>query len=324
MTTIKPQQRWTELQGLLDRAERRGLKSLSIDEAEQLCRLYRQVSVDLSRARSDNAHPEVVRFLNQLAARAHGQVYRGSRLDLRPVLTFFVSGFPRLIRQHAGAVWLTTALFYGIALASAIAVVNDPVVAYSLFDERIVEYENVRLEKQKGEYKGNFTFDVKSSATVAVGIIANNILVCMRTFAFGTLLCLPCLYVLVVNGRMLGTLEGLMIVHGYFLDFNALILTHGVLELTAICISGASGLLLGWAVIAPGPLTRQDALKRIAGDAFCLLAGAMGMLVIAGIIEAYVTPHFPQSVRWSVAVSTGVLMVLYFVLVGRERAQAAT
>jgi uncharacterized membrane protein SpoIIM required for sporulation len=121
---------------------------------------------------------------------------------------------------------------------------------------------------------------------------------------------------------MLGTLEGMMIVHGYFLDFNALILTHGVLELTAICISGASGLLLGWALIAPGPLTRKEALKRIAGDAFGLLAGCVVMLVFAGVIEAYVTPHFSQPVRWSVAGASALFLLAYFLLVGRPSTNA--
>jgi uncharacterized membrane protein SpoIIM required for sporulation len=104
---------------------------------------------------------------------------------------------------------------------------------------------------------------VKESAVVAVLIIANNIYVAMRAFAFGALLGLPCLYLLIYNGRMLGTLEGLVYNHGYFRDFNALILTHGVLELTAICISGGSGLLLAKAIIALGNRTPRAALGRL-------------------------------------------------------------
>jgi uncharacterized membrane protein SpoIIM required for sporulation len=312
--------RWKYLTHLLDVAERRGLKALSADEVLQLGRLYRQVAVDLSRARSSGAHPDELRQLNQLAVRAHGQVYRGRRPDLWPAVLFLLTGFPRLLRRHAAPVLVAAGVFVGSAVASFAAVVRDPNLAYSLFDPDMVEFENVRLEKQKGEkgeYKGNFTFDVNRSSAVAVAIIGNNILVGLRAFAFGTLLGLPCLYLLLYNGRMLGTLEGMMLASGYFLDFNSLILTHGVFELSAICISGGSGLLLARAVIAPGTLTRREALRRAAGDAFGLFAGACAMLVVAGVIEAYVTPHFGQPVRWTVAGVSAVLLAAYFTFGGR-------
>src|SRR5439155_18677579 len=112
----------------------------------------------------------------------------------------------------------------------------------ALFDERIVEYETIRLEKQEGEYKGNFTFDVGTSPLAAVSIIGNNVKVAVLAFACGALCCLPGVLLLVYNGRMLGTLTGLVWNFGYVRDFYALILTHGILELTAICISGGAGL----------------------------------------------------------------------------------
>jgi uncharacterized membrane protein SpoIIM required for sporulation len=117
---------------------------------------------------------------------------------------------------------------------------------------------------------------------------------------------------------MLGTHSGLVWSRGYVLDFYSLILAHGVLELTAICIAGGAGLMLGWALIAPGPLPRRDALRQAAGDAFGLLAGSALLLVAAGLIEAYVTPHFPRPVRWGVAAGSVVFLVAYFGLAGRS------
>src|SRR5262249_49843384 len=150
----------------------------------------------------------------------------------------------------------------------------------------IVEVENIRLEKQQGEYRGNFTFDVSSSPLVAVLIIGNNVRAAITAFALGALACVPGVLLLLYNGRMLGTLAGLVTLHGYLGDFAALILTHGVLELTAICIAGGAGFILGWALISPGQFTRREALRRAAGDAFGLLGGAAVLLVIAGHIEA--------------------------------------
>jgi uncharacterized membrane protein SpoIIM required for sporulation len=123
-------------------------------------------------------------------------------------------------------------------------------------------------------------------------------------------------FLLVYQGRMLGTLSGLVWNGGYFLGFYSLILTHGVLELSAICIAAGGGLRLGWALIAPGRLARRDAFRAASGDAIGLLAGACLMLVVAGLIESFVTPHFPAPVRWSVAAISGLLMVAYLGLAG--------
>jgi uncharacterized membrane protein SpoIIM required for sporulation len=315
-------QRWEELTALLDRADRGGVGFLTVSELRRLCRLYRQVTIDLSRARTLGEDPDVVRYLNLLAARAHGQVYTARPIELRPLLTFVLNGFPRLVRRHAVPLLLSGSIFLLSTIASFVAVARQPDLAYSLFDERVVEYENVRLEKQEGEYKGNFTFSVGASPFVAVLIIVNNVRVALVLFALGALLCVPCILLLVYNGRMLGTLTGLVWAHGYFLDFYALIMTHGVLELTAICIAGGAGMILGWSLIAPGRLPRKEALRRTAFDAFGLLGGAALMLVVAGIIEAHVTPHFSQPVRWSVAGMSALALVLYFGFAGRDRRTA--
>jgi uncharacterized membrane protein SpoIIM required for sporulation len=305
-------ERWRELTNLLDRADRGGLNALTVEEVKRICRLYRHVTIDLSRARADGGDPELVQYLNTLAARAHGGVYRSERVDIGPLFTFMFRGFPALVRRHWRPVLTSTAVFALTMLASFLAVVRQPELAYSLFDEQIVEYENVRLENQHGEYRGNFTFDVSSSPFVAAFIIGNNVKVAVFAFASGALLCLPGVLLMAYNGRMLGTLTGLVWNHGFFLDFYSLILTHGVLELTAICISGGAGLMLGWAVIAPGPLPRRDALRQAAGAAFGLLAGSALLLIVAGLIEAYVTPHFPQPVRWSVSAASALFLAGYF------------
>jgi uncharacterized membrane protein SpoIIM required for sporulation len=314
-------QRWDELTQLLDRLDRKGVPALSVVELKQLCRLYRQVTIDLSRARTDAADPDLVRYLNYLAARAHGHVYRSRPVSIRPLFTFISRGFPRLVRRHARPILAAVAVLVLTTVASWLAVVREPELAYALFNEETVEYENLRLERQQGEYRGNFTFDVGESPLVAVMIIGNNIRVAVLSFAFGALCCLPGILLLVFHGRMLGTLSGLVWNHGFFLDFYGLILTHGVLELSAICIAGGGGLLLGWALIAPGRWSRRDALRRAAGEAFGLLAGAALLLVVAGLIEAYVTPHFSKSVRWSVALGSAFMLAAYLGFAGRRQEQ---
>lgn len=287
-------------------------------QIKRLCRLYRQVTIDLSQARAGGADPELVTYLNALAARAHGQVYAAKRVSVRPLLAFLTAGFPRLLRRNARSVGAAAAVFLLSALASWAAVVRDPELAYTLFDEEIVDYENLRLEKQRGEYRGNFTFSGAMSPLVAAQIIGNNVKVAVFAFALGAVGCVLGVFLLVYNGRMLGTLSGLVWNGGYFVGFYSLILTHGVLELSAICIAAGGGFRLGWALLAPGQLARADAYKAAAPDAFGLLVGSALMLVAAGLIEAFVTPHFSAPIRWTVAGGTGVLFALYVGLAGRD------
>jgi uncharacterized membrane protein SpoIIM required for sporulation len=320
----KQKQRWDDLAKLLDRVDRRGYPSLSVDEVKQLCRLYRQVTVDLSRARTNGDDPELIHFLNHLAARAHGHVYASRKVDLRPLLGFVIRGFPQLVRRRGPFVLVASGSLLVTAFLSYLAVIRSPQLAYSLFDENIVEMENIRLERQQGEYRGNFTFELSASPVVALGIILNNVRVAIMVFAFGALGCLPGVLLLLYNGRMLGTLTGLVAIHGFVGDFYALILTHGVLELTAICISGSAGLILGWALMAPGVYSRREALRRAAPDAFGLLGGAAVMLIVAGHIEAYITPHFSQAVRWTVAVLSALFLIAYIGLGGRASRESVT
>jgi uncharacterized membrane protein SpoIIM required for sporulation len=314
--------RWEELTELLNRADQGGLKALSVSEVKQVCRLYRQVSIDLSQARTAEEDPDLVRYLNHLAARAHGRIYAPRRLDLRPAFAFLATGFPRLVRKRAWPILTAVGIMAATTLASFLAVVRNPELAYSLFDERIVQYENLRLEKHEGEYRGNFTFSASESPLVSVAIIGNNVKVAILSFAWGSLGCLPGVLLVVMNGRMLGTISGIVFNHGFLRAFYSLILTHGVFELTAICVSTGAGFVLGWSVIAPGPLPRRDALRKAAPDAFGLLGGAAAMLVVAGLIEGHVTPHFPAAVRWSVAFISAVFLVVYFGWAGRGEKQA--
>jgi len=314
-------QRWIELSALLDRIGRRGAAVLPVEQIKRLCSLYRQVTIDLSQARASGADPAVLQYLNALAARAHGQVYATSRASLGPLVNFAARGFARALRRNWRFVAAAALVFASTTLISGLAVVRDPELAFSLFDEKIVEYENIRLEKQQGEYRGNFTFDVSDSPLVAAQIIGNNVKVAIMGFALGSLGCVLGAFLLVFNGRMLGTLSGLVWNGGYFLGFYSLVATHGVLELSAICISTAGGFRLGWSLLAPGRLTRGDAFRLASADAFALLAGSVLMLVAAGIIEAFVTPHFGAVVRWSVAGGTGLLFALYIGLAGRSQSQ---
>src|SRR5690606_7725295 len=106
---------------------------------------------------------------------------------------------------------------------------------------------------------------------------------------------------------------------------GAATLAHGLLELTCIVVAGAAGLSLGRAMLRPGNLTRRESLATEAKDALAIAAGTAPWLVIAGLVEGYVSrvglPLTPTAV---IGVS---LAVVYWSLVAvrgrRSQASAA-
>jgi uncharacterized membrane protein SpoIIM required for sporulation len=95
--------------------------------------------------------------------------------------------------------------------------------------------------------------------------------------------------VTIFNGGFVGAILGLTIENGSSGDFLRLVLPHGLLELSCICVCAAAGLRLGWALVEPGMLSRGASLRREARPAMEIVLGTMPWLVLAGLIEGFVT-----------------------------------
>jgi len=134
------------------------------------------------------------------------------------------------------------------------------------------------------------------------------------------LLGIPTALVLLSNGWMLGTVAAAVHLGGYDYQFWSLIVPHGVLELSVIVVSGGTGLMLGDAILRPGDLRRTEALARVAVRAVLLVLGAASLLVIAGTLEAFVSPSsLPDGAKLAVGATVGLLLYSWLLLAGRTR-----
>jgi uncharacterized membrane protein SpoIIM required for sporulation len=158
---------------------------------------------------------------------------------------------------------------------------------------------------------------------MASGIMANNIQVAFMAFASGITAGLLTFFVLFTNGLSIGAVLGLYFSKGIGTLILAFIVPHGVFELTAICIAGGAGLLLGSSFIVPGDRTRRRALVENGKRAITLVAGATFLLVGAGIIEGFISPihWWPFELKLAVSAVTALLLYAYLRQGGAVRAR---
>jgi len=150
----------------------------------------------------------------------------------------------------------------------------------------------------------------------------NNIQVAILAFGVGIFGALPSLWILVLNGLTIGGILGLTAYHGIGFDLGSFVIGHGVVELSVIGIAGGTGLMIGWSVLQPGLLSRRDSLTLAARKAVKVLMGCLPLLVVAGLIEGFISPAegIPWQVKWGIGITSGVLLHGYLLMAGRKKA----
>lgn len=306
---------WQRLEDLLEAAERRGLRSLGPDSIEELGRLYRWVTSDLAFAEGRAYDPTLRQYLHRLTARAHAYVYAGNvEGGWHRIVRFLGHDFPDEVRRSR---WYVAACFGLFAVGAILAyalIKHAPNDAYVILPDALVRPIHEKI------HDSNFGFNRDFASEMSAQIMTNNIRIAVYAFGSGIVtLGVLTLYLMFFNGLMVGGMGAMYAAAGFGYDFWATIAPHGVIELTAIWVSGAAGMLLAAAVLNPGRLRRIDALRRNARRALTLIVGVFCMLVCAAIIEGFFSPQrFPPELRLAVGVLTGVALVYYFGLVGRR------
>jgi uncharacterized membrane protein SpoIIM required for sporulation len=150
-------------------------------------------------------------------------------------------------------------------------------------------------------------------------IFTNNIRVTFYAFALGAMLGVGTLYILAFNGASFGAVVALTYRAGFGNDLLSFVVGHGVIELSCIFIAGGAGLLIGTALLMPGDLSRGDALKSRGMEAVRLIVGCVPLLVVAGIIEGFISPQpISPFIKIGIGVLTGIAMYSYLLLAGRD------
>jgi uncharacterized membrane protein SpoIIM required for sporulation len=303
------QPQWDRL-AQLTRHQRR----LSGAEADELVSLYQRVGTHLSALRAGGADPVTIGRLSGLIADARGAVTGAQAPVWRDISRYFLVSFPAAL-YVARRWWLSIGLlFYLVAGWIAWRIIAHPEVLDSVAPPG-------QIQQLVDEDFANY-YSENPAQDFALHVWTNNAMLCAAVLAIGVLL-VPSVFVLWNNAVNLGLNAGVMIGHHKSDVFFGLITPHGLLELTAVFVATAAGLRLGWSWIVPGSQTRLQALARTGRATVGMAIGLAVVLLVTGLIEAFVTPSpLPTWARVGIGVVAELSFFVYVWTLGRRAVKA--
>lgn len=256
--------------------------ALDHKDLQELGLLYRQTASDLAIAREDTTSSQLTAYLNSLLGRAHNLIYMGNKPKVAGIVRFYSETYPRIFRELWPQTLLAFAIFAVTGVAAFILTMRDPTFAHRLLGTRMME----TIEKR--EMWTHSIVTIKPLA--ASSIMTNNLSVAFATFAFGITAGIGTVWMMVLNGLLIGVIGAATLQAGMAGQLWTFVVPHGVLELPAIFIAGGAGFEIARGMLFPGLLPRRESLERAGGRAAQLLLGTIPMLIVAGVIEGFLSP----------------------------------
>jgi uncharacterized membrane protein SpoIIM required for sporulation len=306
---------WARLELLVNRSNKGGISALDHRELQELGLLYRQTASDLATVREDVTSNRLAFYLNQLLGRAHNLIYMGHKQKISGLVRFYTQTFPQVFRETFRQTLLAFLIFTVTGVASWAVTIHDPTFAHRLLGPRMMD----TIEKKEMWTQSIVTIKPLAAST----IMTNNLSVSFSTFALGITAGTGTVWMMVVNGMLIGVIGAATWQAGMALQLWSFVAPHGVLELPAIFISGGAGLEIARGMLFPGLLPRRDSLARAGGRAARLVLGIVPILVIAGIIEGFVSPSgIAKPLKFLLAAVLFVALTTYLARPGTPQPEA--
>lgn len=292
-------QEWERLRSLLGKAVAGGPGRLSEDDLWELPGLYRKTISDLSLLRTTAASPALQEELEAICNKAHALIYTHQLRQRSAGLHGYIArDLPMAFRRRRGAILAAALIMLFFGLVGYLHSQLNPKFTRTVLGPQLSDSIRASLEGAREEADLGLAAQIEPEqrSAMAAAITLNNIGVAVRAFLFGIGCGLFTILIVAFNGYMLG-----VVMHIYLhtvpgigvnlpLYFWAGIAPHGFIELSAICVSAAAGMLLGFSWMFPGRLGRGEALRAVAPDAMRLVLVVCLTLVAAGLIEGFITP----------------------------------
>jgi len=326
MFRAERQKHWIHLRSLVDRIEKRGIRSLSVEEARRLGSLYRSTVSSYTVLKGLTLDRKLVLFLRHLVTRAYLAVYHFDTVPHLNPIRFFTRTWPGLVRRHAPLFLCALAVLVASTWLTLHLTVSNPNLADSVIPAGLAQgrrADSTREELASVLVSGRDTGGSQRTFFAAY-LFRHNTEVGIFSFALGVAAGVPTVLLTAYNGLILGAFAGLYESRGLAYPFWAWVLPHGITEFLAILLCATGGLVVGLAVVRPGPLRVRDALVQAGREGGLIVLGTLPLFLLAALIEGVVRQTtLSDEGRYALAFATLVGWALYFTLAGGSARRAA-
>lgn len=282
------------------------------EDADEMAKDFTQLVDDLAYAKTFYPSSKVTRYINSEASKIYLSIYKNRKEESNRLVTFWKYDLPLTIRKHHKVVFFVFIVFLIFFSIGFFVSQQDEGVARDFFGDRYVDktLENIAEGNPFGIYESGNPF------LSWLLLMIHNIRVSLLMFAAGIFAGIPSLYLLAQNAAMVGIFDQFFAAKGLGIQFFLVVFVHGTLELTAIIISGAAGLVLGKSFLFPGTIRRIDAFKQGAKDGVKIMIGLMPVFALAAFFEGFITRLYNDvSVLTTIITSMSVVFVVWYFVI---------
>ncbi|NRB58646.1 MAG: stage II sporulation protein M [Winogradskyella sp.] len=280
---------------------------------DELASLYIQLVNDLSYAQTYYPKSKTILYLNNLTARAFQKIYKTKREDSNKFIFFWKTEVPLIVYEHRRYVLYAFIIFLSfVAIGALSAAYDDAFVRLILGDAYVNKtLENIEAGDPVAVYKSG------SNWGSFIGITLNNLYVGIISFIYGVFGGLGTAYVMLNNGIMVGAFQYFFQKEGVLWESVRGIWIHGSMEIFAIVIEGAAGLMLGASILFPKTFSRLTSFKMGVKNGVKILISTFPFTIAAGFLEGYVTRYSNTMPNWlsvSIILFTLSLISFYYLI----------
>lgn len=296
--------KWKEFENIL--------ANKSYSDPDRIANLYIQLTDDLSYAQTFYPNSSTTDYLNQLSVNIHQEIYKNQKAEKGKLKQFWTTDLPLILFQIRKQLLYSLLIFLASTLLGIVSTSNDQSFVRAILGDSYVNMtiDNIKKGDPMAVYKHG------GQTEMFLGITINNIKVSFMAFVFGILTAFGTAYVLFSNGIMLGSFTCFFVENGLFWESSRVIWIHGTLEISAIIISGAAGIVLGNSIVFPGTLPRKASMQIGVRKGIKIIIGIIPMFMVAGFLEGYVTRYteMPMCLSWVIIICSLLFVIWYFII----------
>lgn len=279
---------------------------------DKLAALFIELTDDLSYSRTFFPESKTTQYLNSLTARVHQSIYKSKKERKERFFRFWKYEAPLLFYKHRLKIVISFSIFFISMLMGVVSSAGDSGFVRLIMGDG---YVNMTLENiDKGDPMA--VYKQMNGVDMFLGITFNNIRVSFIAFVYGILISFGTGWVLMSNGIMLGAFQYFFHIHNLLFESILVIWIHGTLEISAIIIAGAAGLVLGNSILFPGTYSRRQSFIIGSKEGLKIIVSLVPIFITAGFLESFVTRFtgMPIYLSLTIIISSAIFVIWYFVI----------